>query len=125
MKAAADDISAYVDRTEYVRCALAPTYRRHLAADLAGRRSSRHCLPGSGQVAEAINTLEQPSDQGSLRQPDGGNLTVSLLIRRFQSWRPDPLKSVRGGFGGGHPHCHSHAVFQKLQLIVSREYVTP
>jgi hypothetical protein len=29
-----------------------------------------------------------------------------------------------GGFGGGHPHFHPHAVFRKLQLIVSREYVT-
>jgi hypothetical protein len=67
MNAAADDISADVDRTEYVRCALAPTYRWYLAADLAGRRLSRHCLLGSGQVAEAINTLEQPSGQGSLR----------------------------------------------------------
>ena len=63
MKAAAGDISADVNRTEYVRRALAPTYRWYLAADLAGRRLSRHCLPGGGQVVEAINTLEQPSDQ--------------------------------------------------------------
>ena len=118
MKAAADDISADVDRTGYVRCALAPTYRWHVAADLAGRRLSCHCLPGSGQVAEAINTLEQPSDQGSLRQPDGGNRTVSLPIRRFPYRHPAPFKSVRGGFGGVHSHFHSHAVFRKLQLIV-------
>jgi hypothetical protein len=95
MKAAADDISADVDRTEYVRCTLAPTYRWYLAADLAGRCLSRHCLPGSGQVAEAINTPEQPSDQESLRLPDGGNRTASLLIRRFLYRHPAPFRSVR------------------------------
>jgi hypothetical protein len=67
MKAAAGDISTDVNRTEYVKCALGPTYRWYLSSDLPGRRLSRHCLPGSSQVVEAINTLEQPSDQGSLR----------------------------------------------------------
>lgn len=53
MKAAAGDISTDVNRTEYVRCALAPTYRWYLGSDLPGRRLSRHCLPGSSQVVEA------------------------------------------------------------------------